>query len=59
VWHWKSTLVTKPACEGKHEIPTRAVAYEDYLAFRVVFLYDMCVDSSRILDCSWEWGVLE
>jgi hypothetical protein len=32
--HGKSPFVKKPACEGKYEIPARAVADEDYLAFR-------------------------
>jgi hypothetical protein len=62
VGHRKSTLVTEPACEGKHEIPARAVANEDYLAFGAsgfVFSHNVCVDGSCILDCGGERGILK
>jgi hypothetical protein len=60
--HGKSPLVPKPACEGKYEIPARAVADEDYLAFRAsdfVFSHNMCIDGSCVLDYGREVVVLE
>jgi hypothetical protein len=60
--HGKFALVTKPACEGKNEVPTRAIANKNDFAFPAssfVFLYDVCVDSGCILDGCREMGVLQ
>lgn len=60
--HGKFALVTEPACEGKYEVPTRAVADENYLTFRAsgfIFSNNVCVDGSCVLDCGREWGILE
>jgi len=62
MWHWKSALVAKPARESKCEVPTRTIADKDYFAFRTpdfVFSQNVCVNSSCVLNYSWEWGVLE